>query len=304
MGVKMEDYNLKNIRKDFKSKGVFYTPPELALFLKSLLPQNIKEVYDPTCGNGSLLKVFDDDVIKYGQDINAEQVETARQRLKNFTGIVGDTLETPAFIDKKFECIIANYPFSIKWRPHIDERFKTAPEIPAPSKADYAFILHILYYLSDIGKAAVLNFPGILYRGGREGKIREWIVKNNYIEKIIHIEGNKFTDTKIATAAILFNKAKETEDILFYHNGKERSVSIEEIKENNYNLSPNTYIIDELPKVETDSMKLEEEARKAFLKNLESSLSISKFIDKLENGRFNFSDYLEKVKAIVEKFNV
>ena len=78
----MKEYNLKNIKQDFKEKGIFYTPPELALFLKSLLPEDVKEIYDPTCGNGSLLSVFDDNVIKYGQDINAEQVEIAMGRLK------------------------------------------------------------------------------------------------------------------------------------------------------------------------------------------------------------------------------
>ena len=88
----MKDYNLKTIRQDFKSKGIFYTTKDLALYLKSFLPDDVKEIYDPTCGNGGLLSVFGDDVEKYGQDINAEQVQNARENLMNFHGAVGDTL--------------------------------------------------------------------------------------------------------------------------------------------------------------------------------------------------------------------
>ena len=81
----MKDFNLKNIRQDFKDKGIFYTTKELALYLKSFLPEDVKEIYDPTCGNGGLLSVFGDDVEKYGQDINADQVQVAQENLKNFT---------------------------------------------------------------------------------------------------------------------------------------------------------------------------------------------------------------------------
>ena len=111
-------------------------------------------------------------MIKYGQDINVDEIKIAKRELKNFVGVAGDTLKEPAFKGKKFSAIVANPPFSIKWEPQTDERFADAPTVPTESKADYAFILHILHYLSDDGIAIVLNFPGILYRGGREGKIR------------------------------------------------------------------------------------------------------------------------------------
>ena len=142
----MADYSIKSIRQDFKNKGIFYTPEKLSKFMRNLLPAEVDEIYDPTCGAGNLLSVFGDEVKKYGQDINSEQVEFAKTRLKNFEGIAGDTLKSPAFKDKKFNYIIANYPFSIKWEPFVDERFEKCPVLPPPSKADYAFILHILHY--------------------------------------------------------------------------------------------------------------------------------------------------------------
>ena len=177
----MKDFNLKTIKQDFKDKGIFYTTKELALYLKSFLPENVKEIYDPTCGNGGLLSVFSDDVEKYGQDINADQVQVAQENLKNFHGAIGDTLANPAFTDRKFKYIIANPPFSIKWEQKSDERFENYPCLPPKSKADYAFIAHILYCLSDDGMAVVLNFPGILYRGNSEGKIRQYLIEQSHL---------------------------------------------------------------------------------------------------------------------------
>lgn len=234
----MKDYSVKAIRKQFKEKGIFYTQKELAEYIKSLLPKNVDKVYDPTCGNGGLLSVFGDDVEKYGQDINEEQLEEAKERLTNFHGVSGDTLKSPAFSEMKFDYIVGNPPFSVKWEPFEDERF-IAPVLPPPSKADYAFNLHILHYLSEKGIAVVLNFPGILYRGNREGKIRRWIVEQNYVEKVIAIAGNKFEDTAIATCIIVYNKAKTNTDILFIDDetGKQRSVTFEEVKDNGFNLS-------------------------------------------------------------------
>ena len=95
----MNDYSVKSIRQDFKSKGIFYTPKELTLYLKSLVDISFDNVYDPTCGRGNLLAEFDDNIAKYGQDTNADEIEVASQRLKNFQGVVGDTLKNPAFMD-------------------------------------------------------------------------------------------------------------------------------------------------------------------------------------------------------------
>lgn len=153
-------YNIKNIREDFKSKGIFYTQPELALYMKSLVDVDITDAYDPTCGDGSLLACFPDELPKYGQEINDHQLAVAEKRLKNFTGICADTLKEPAFMDKRFSCIVANPPFSISWEPPQtglfgDVRFNEVPVLPPKSKADYAFLLHIIHLLADDGIAIV-----------------------------------------------------------------------------------------------------------------------------------------------------
>lgn len=298
----MKDYNIKSIRQDFKQKGIFYTQKELAEYIRILLPVNVDRVYDPTCGNGGLLSVFDDYVEKYGQDINAEQVEEAENRLKNFHGVAGDTLKTPAFKDMKFDYIVANPPFSIKWEPFQDERFN-APVLPPPSKADYAFNLHILHYLSDKGIAAVLNFPGILYRGNREGIIRQWLVEQNYIEKVIAIAGNKFADTSIATCVIVYNKSKQNTDILFIDDetGRQRNVSFEEVKENGFNLSVNSYIQSEIKKEEIDPINLDKEAREAFLSRLRKELLFEKTVCEFES-ELNFQNFLSDIQTIIDEF--
>lgn len=297
----MNEYNIKSIRQDFKQKGIFYTQRELAEYIKNLLPKNVARVYDPTCGNGGLLSVFDDSVEKYGQDINSEQVEEATRRLSNFHGVAGDTLKEPAFKDMKFDYIVANPPFSIKWEPFQDERFN-APVLPPPSRADYAFNLHILHYLSDKGIAAVLNFPGILYRGNREGTIRQWLVEQNYIEKVVAIAGNKFADTAIATCVIVYNKAKTNTDILFIDDetGKQRSVSFEEVKENGFNLSVNTYIRTEAPKEEINPIELDTQARNSFLTKLRNELLFEKTVCEFEH--LDFKTFLTDIQKVLNEF--
>ena len=104
-------YNIKSIKQEFKKKGIFYTPPELAELMMSYVSRSPKNVYDPTCGDGGLLAVFDDNVPKYGQEINSEQLDVANERLVNFIGYCGDTLKDPHFKNVKFDCIVANPPF-------------------------------------------------------------------------------------------------------------------------------------------------------------------------------------------------
>ena len=299
----MKSYSVKSIRKEFKEKGIFYTQQELALYMKKLLPDNVDCIYDPTCGNGGLLSVFDDSVEKYGQDINEEQLEQAKERLINFHGAAGDTLKNPAFRDKKFDYIIANPPFSIKWEPFEDERF-CASVLPPPSKADYAFILHILHYLSDKGKAVVLNFPGVCYRGQREGKIRQWIIEQNYIEKVIHIAGGKFEDTAIATVIIVFNKKKKNTDILFVDDEKqkERLVPFEEVKNNDFNLSVSTYIIDDTPKEQINPIELEDLAYKGLLEKIKSELIFDKIVCEFEG--IDFQEHLNGIYSLLDEFKV
>lgn len=295
-------YNIKSIKQEFKQKGIFYTPPELAELLKSYVKVTPKEIYDPTCGDGALLNVFADDVIKYGQEINVEQLEIAKDRLKNFNGCCGDTLKDPAFKGKKFDCILANPPFSIKWEPIRDERFEDCPELPPASKADYAFLLHILHYLSDNGIAITLNFPGILYRTNKEGKIRQWLIENNYIERVVSIPPNTFVDTKIATALVIFKKNRTTTDIIFEDKqlNKEIVVTFEEIKQKNYNLSVSSYIQEEKPKTQVNPLQLQNIARENMYKKLRNDILVDFTICDFEN--YSKKEYLENIKKIIMEF--
>lgn len=296
----MKDFNLKNIRQDFKDKGIFYTTKELALYLKSFLPEDVKEIYDPTCGNGGLLSVFGDDVEKYGQDINADQVQVAQENLKNFHSAIGDTLANPAFTDRKFKYIIANPPFSIKWEQKSDERFEDYPCLPPKSKADYAFIAHILYCLSDDGMAVVLNFPGILYRGNSEGKIRQYLIEQNLIDTVIAVDGGHFVDTKIATAVLIFRKNKTTTDIKFIHNDKEITVPVEQIAENSYNLSVSNYIDETPPREELDGNKINSDVRQSTLSLLESTLKMEKMVCDL-SGK-SVKPFINDLRKVIDDF--
>lgn len=298
----MKDYNLKTIKQDFKSKGIFYTTKDLALYLKSFLPDDVKEIYDPTCGNGGLLSVFNDDVEKYGQDINEEQVQAARENLKNFHGVVGDTLAEPAFMDRKFKYIIANPPFSIKWEQQNDERFEGYPCLPPKSKADYAFIAHILHCLTDDGIAVVLNFPGILYRGQSEGKIRKYLVEKNFIDTVAMIDGGHFVDTKIATVMLILKKNRNTTDITFLHNDEKVVVPLSEIINNDYNLSTNNYIIEEVEREEVDLNEVNRDVRKGTLAMIKSTLDMEKMIADLDGT--NISSFINEIRKLLDEYEV
>ena len=256
--------NIKNIRQQFKEHGIFYTPTALAEKIKSYIPFTPERVYDPTCGQGNLLSVFPDDVQKYGQELDPDELAKAKERLTNFIGASGDTLKYTAFPGAKFDAIVANPPFSIKWEPQRnDDRFENAPCLPPPSKADYAFILHILHHL-DVNKgiAVVMEFPGILYRGAREGKIRQWIVEQNWLERVVHVPGNSFTDTSIATCILVFNKHKTTTDVIFedLELEEEKTVTLDEIQKNGYTLSVSTYIQKEPEKIHIDPIEQNKKA--------------------------------------------
>lgn len=253
------EHSLKAKRKAFQKTGEFYTPDKLARYMMTFLPSDIKEVYDPTCGGGNLLKIFPDEVKKFGQELNSEPLEWCRENIPNFEGYIGDLLEdpNPEWVDKKFDAIIANPPYSVSWnskdeknkdnpRYKNDPRFK-GPDVLAPkSKADFAFVQHILHYLSDSGKAAVLVFPGIAYRGAAEGKIRKWMVEQNWLTHIIEMPQGQFDDTTVATLLWVFDKGKSKDDtkIKFIDSALniERMVDIEEIRQQDYNLSVSTYV--------------------------------------------------------------
>lgn len=301
----------KAFRAELKSKGIFYTDEKLAKEIRSYCPQDVTEVYDPTCGDGSLLRVFGDDVMKYGQDILPEQVACAEENIPNFFGVVGDTLMAPAFLGKKFDCIVANPPFSIKWDPDSlvgDERFTCAPCMPPKGKADYAFLLHILYYLSDDGVAVCLNFPGILYRGQREGKLREWLIRNNFIDKVIHIPGGHFDDTAISTCILVLKKNRTGTDVVFIDTEKqlEHVASFDEIEKNGFSLSVNLYCVQEIEVDPVDPVQLQVDARASFLKKMKSELTFDLLVCKFESdmgnkaAAFDFLSFLDEVQTVID----
>lgn len=298
----MKEKSIKNIRKEFKDNGIFYTPPELALRLKSYIDFEPDSVYDPTCGAGNLLRVFHENVKKYGQELDSEQLELID--IPNFTGYAGDTLIDDKFQKMKFDCIVANPPFSVKWNPdgvRNDIRFKVCPALPPPSKADWAFMLHILYHLSDDGIAVVLEFPGILYRGQREGKVRKWFIEQNVIDRVVNIPGNTFEDTSIATCIIVLKKNRKTTDITFEDREKQEVVSIEQIIENDYCLSPSLYIPDKIEKEEIDPTVLEKESRKLFITRVRNELKFDKMVCEMEG--ISIHPFIVSIRAVLNEFD-
>ena len=236
---------------------------------------NYSTAYDPTCGHGALLRRLPDEVKKYGQDINDIAV-LACQDIPNSDIRIGDTLSEPHFIDKKFDLILANPPFSVRWeRIHYSWIPNDIPALPPKSKADYAFILNCLHCLEDDGIAIIMNFPGILYRGQSEGKIRKWLVDNNYIERVVSIPGGKFEDTSIATALLILRKNKTNQDIIFEDEYEEQTVPIQDVINNGYVLSPSNYIEKEIQMEVINPFELEQEARNVLLTHLDKSISFS-----------------------------
>jgi type I restriction-modification system DNA methylase subunit len=299
--MRSQDYNLKSMREKFKSQGLFYTPPELAEWLKSLIPPKPRRVYDPTCGRGSLLSVFADDVAKYGQDIDADAIADATYNLTNFRGAVGDVLQSPAFIEERFDAIVANPPFSIRWQSTHDGYFAFAPTVPTDSRADYAFLIHILWMLDDDGTAAVINFPGIAYRGGREYTLRRWMIEQNVIDHVIHIPSNTFTDTAIATICIVFKKGRQRTDITFTdrEHGITREVPFTEIVERDFTLSVQSYIQQEIEKPVVDTIALEADARAKAIKKVRDELRMSYLISQIEG--WPFDDFVDAMRRAIDE---
>lgn len=298
----MKQKSIKNIRQEFKNNGIFYTPPELAEKLKSYVDFEPETVYDPTCGAGNLLRVFRENVKKYGQELDAEQLGLID--IPNFKGYAGDTLLDDGFKGMKFDCIVANPPFSVKWNPDelaSDERFSCSSVLPPPSKADWAFMLHILHHLADDGIAVVLEFPGILYRGQREKKVRKWFVQNNYIDRVVHVPGNTFEDTAISTCIVVLKKNRETTDIVFEDKEKTETVSLERIEENDYSLSVSLYIEEEIEKEEIDPSVLENEARRLFLIRLKKELDFDKMVCEMEG--ISIRPFISAIRKILREYD-
>lgn len=215
-----------------KSGGEFFTPQNVSKLISRLALHNqtrANKIYDPACGSGSLLlqakRHFDSHLIEdgfFGQEINHTTYNLARMNMflhninyDKFDIALGDTLTNPQFGDEKpFDAIVSNPPYSVTWigadDPTLinDERFAPAGVLAPKSKADFAFVLHALHYLSAKGRAAIVCFPGIFYRGGAEQKIRKYLIDNNYVETVISLPPNLFYGTSIAVNILVLSKSK------------------------------------------------------------------------------------------------
>ncbi|MCA0352169.1 MAG: type I restriction-modification system subunit M [Chloroflexi bacterium] len=215
-----------------KSGGEFFTPQHVSKLIAKLAMHqqtSVNKIYDPAAGSGSLLlqakKHFDDHIIEdgfWGQEINHTTYNLARMNMflhninyDKFNIQLGNTLIDPRFLgDKPFDAIVSNPPYSVKWigsdDPTLinDDRFAPAGVLAPKSKADFAFVLHALSYLSSKGRAAIVCFPGIFYRGGAEQKIRQYLIDNNFVETVIALAPNLFYGTTIAVTILVLSKHK------------------------------------------------------------------------------------------------
>lgn len=293
-----------------KKAGEFYTPQQVSKILAKIVTQDkkdLKSVYDPTCGSGSLLlRVGKEANVRsyYGQEYNNTTYNLARMNMllhdvnfNQFTIYNGDTLEDPAIKEEKFEAVVANPPYSAKWSADAkfldDERFSNYGKLAPKSKADFAFVQHMIYHLDDNGTMAVVLPHGVLFRGAAEGVIRKYLIEEkNYLDTVIGLPANIFYGTSIPTCILVFKKCRQGDDnVLFidaseeFEKGKNQNnltdehvekilntyqsretidrysyaATLEEIKENDYNLNIPRYVdtfIEEEP-VDLDKVQAE-----------------------------------------------
>ena len=321
-----------------KSGGEYYTPQEVSELLTKLTlvgKTEVNKVYDPACGSGSLLlkfaKVLGRDNVRqgfYGQEINITTYNLCRINMflhdidyDKFDIAHGDTLTEPKhWDDEPFEAIVSNPPYSIKWEgdsnPLLmnDERFSPAGVLAPKSKADLAFIMHSLSWLATNGTAAVVCFPGVMYRGGAEQKIRKYLIDYSKIDCIIQLPDNLFYGTSIATCIMVLKHSRNDNNVLFIDASKlctkvtnsnkmeqkrintileaytKREnqeyfcalVPSEKIAEENYNLSVSTYVEKEDTSEKINIIELNEEIKKIVAREQELREEIDKIIAEIE----------------------
>ena len=323
-----------------KSGGEFFTPADVSVLLTRLGTvgkTKINKVYDPACGSGSLLlkveKILGKDAVQtgfFGQEINITTYNLCR--INMFLHDIGfdkfdieceDTLINPQhWDDEPFELIVSNPPYSIKWagdeNPLLinDPRFSPAGVLAPKSKADLAFIMHSLSWLAPNGTAAIVCFPGVMYRGGAEQKIRKYLVDNNFVDCIIQLPSNLFFGTSIATCIMVMKRGKQDNRILFIdatnqcvkvtNNNKLlpehidtivdafskredveylcRLVDYDEVREH-YNLSVSTYVEPEDTREKIDIVKLNAEIKEIVAREQILRDEIDKIIEEIEGGQ-------------------
>lgn len=321
-----------------KSGGEFYTPQEVSELLTKLAivgKKSVNKVYDPACGSGSLLlksaKILGKDNVRngfYGQEINLTTYNLCRINMflhdigyDKFDIACEDTLVSPQhWDDEPFEVIVSNPPYSIKWAGDDnavlinDPRYSPAGVLAPKSKADFAFIMHSLSWLATNGTASIVCFPGILYRGGAEQKIRKYLIDNNFVDCLIQLPDNLFFGTSIATCIMVLKKNKKDNNTLFIDASKEcvkvtnnnkltdknidnivkiftdrtdveyvaNLVSNKEIEENDYNLSVSTYVEKEDTREKIDIVELNKEIDKIVVREQVLRDEIKKIISEIE----------------------
>lgn len=283
-----------------KSGGEFFTPQSVSKLIAKLAihkQTTINKIYDPAAGSGSLLlqakKQFDDHIIEdgfYGQEINHTTYNLARMNMflhnvnyDKFNIALGNTLTDPQFgNDKPFDAIVSNPPYSINWigsdDPTLinDDRFAPAGVLAPKSKADFAFVLHCLSYLSGKGRAAIVCFPGIFYRGGAEQKIRQYLIDNNFVETVISLAPNLFYGTSIAVNILVLSKHKSNNKTQFIDASGE-----------------------EFYKKETNNNILTEDHIEKILKLFDSKDDIDYVSKSIDNGKIAEENYNLSVSAYV-----
>ena len=321
-----------------KSGGEFFTPQEVSELLTRIAVDGkteVNKVYDPACGSGSLLlkaaKILGKENVRqgfYGQEINLTTYNLCRINMflhdidyDKFDIAHEDTLLNPQhWDDEPFEVIVSNPPYSIKWEgddnPVLisDPRFAPAGVLAPKSKADLAFIMHSLAWLATNGTAAIVCFPGIMYRGGAEKKIRQYLIDNNFVDCVIQLPSNLFFGTTIATCIMVLKRSKIDNSVLFIDASKEcvkvtnnnkltedniahivdefvsraddkhfaRCVPYEEIKANDYNLSVSNYVEQEDTREVVDIVKLNAEIERIVAREQILRTEIAKIIAELE----------------------
>lgn len=321
-----------------KSGGEYYTPQEVSELLTKLATvgkTEVNKVYDPACGSGSLLlkaaKILGKDNVRqgfFGQEINLTTYNLCRINMflhdidyDKFDIACEDTLLSPQhWDDEPFEVIVSNPPYSTKWKGDDgmtlinDPRFAPAGVLAPKSKADLAFIMHSLAWLASNGTAAIVCFPGVMYRGGAEKKIRQYLIDNNYVDCIIQLPDNLFFGTSIATCIMVLKKAKKDNSTLFIDATREcvkvtnsnklteenirhildlfterkdkqyasRLVANDDIAKADYNLSVSTYVEQEDTREKVDIVKLNAELARIVERENVLRAEIDKIIKEIE----------------------
>ncbi len=302
-----------------KKAGEFYTPQEVSKILAkivSLGKKRLKNVYDPTCGSGSLLlRVARECEVGdfYGQELNQTTYNLARMNMilhgvkyVDFDIKQGDTLENPKHLDKKFDAVVANPPFSAKWSADKsfldDERFAAYGKLAPKSKADYAFLQHMIFQLDENGTMGIVLPHGVLFRGAAEGTIREYLVdEKNYLDAVIGLPANIFYGTSIPTCILIFKKCREADqDVLFI----DASMEFEKVKNQN-KLRPED--IEKIVNTYANREEIEKYSHRARLEEIRENdfnLNIPRYVDTFEEEEpidlDEVCDELEKIAVEME----